>query len=126
MINIKGTVITIDAMGTQVEIVEKILPLIPSYKAPVETKQFDLSIYVIMSDFIEGRSHVLVADSAFFKDESAFSYNIENFLVSRGVFYGGKIELLSEDFDWNFASAYKELSLCANQEENSQYKYTYN
>lgn len=37
------------------EIVEKILPLIPSYKAPVETKQFDLSIYVIMSDFIEGR-----------------------------------------------------------------------
>lgn len=75
--------------------------------------QKDMVIYSINNmtaiDFIEGRSHVLVADSAFFKDESAFSYNIENFLVSRGVFYGGKMELLSEDFDWNFVKKQKSV-----------------
>jgi competence protein ComEC len=75
--------------------------------------QKDMVIYSINNmtaiDFIEGRSHVLVADSTFFKDESAFSYNIENFLVSRGVFYGGKMELLSEDFDWNFVKKQKSV-----------------
>lgn len=60
-------------------------------------------------DFIEGKNHVLVADSVFFNDESAFSYNIENFLVSRGVFYGGKMEVLNEDFDWNFVKKRKSV-----------------
>ena len=35
------------------ELKEKIIPLIPSYKAPVETKQFDLTMYVIMAECIE-------------------------------------------------------------------------
>ena len=31
-----------------------------------------------------------------------------------------------KDFDWNFASAFKELSLCENQFQFSKYKYSYN
>lgn len=31
-----------------------------------------------------------------------------------------------KDFDWNFASAFKELSLCENQFQFSKYKYCYN
>ena len=60
-------------------------------------------------DFIEGRSHVLVADSSFFNDKSAFSYNIENFLVSRGVFNDGKSMFLNDDFDWNFVKKRKSV-----------------
>ena len=60
-------------------------------------------------DFIKGRSHILVADSIFFKDESAFSYNIENFLVSRGVFNKGKSFFLNDNFDGNFVKKRKSV-----------------
>ena len=60
-------------------------------------------------DFIEGRSHVLVADSISFNDKSAFSYNIENFLISKGVFNDGKTELLSDNFDCNFVKKRKSV-----------------
>ena len=60
-------------------------------------------------DFIKGRSHILVADSVFFKDESAFSYNIENFLVSRGVFNKGKSFFLNDNFDGNFVKKRKSV-----------------
>lgn len=60
-------------------------------------------------DFIEGRSHVLVADSSFFNDKSAFSYNIENFLIKKGAFNDGKIELLSDNFDRNFVKKQKSV-----------------
>jgi competence protein ComEC len=85
--------------------------LVNIYNLQRQRHQKEMVVYSINNataiDFIEGKNHVLVADSAFFKDESAFSYNIENFLVSRGVFYGGKMELLSEDFDWNFVKKRK-------------------
>ena len=60
-------------------------------------------------DFIEGRSHVLVADSVFLNDKSIFSYNIENFLIKKGAFNDGKIELLSDNFDWNFVKKQKSV-----------------
>ena len=60
-------------------------------------------------DFIEGRSHVLVSDSAFFNDKSVFSYNIENFLISKGVFNDGKMEFLSDNFDRNFVKKQKSV-----------------
>ena len=60
-------------------------------------------------DFICGKNHILLADSTFFYDESAFSYNIENFLVSRGVFYHGKCLLLNDDFDENFVKKRKKV-----------------
>lgn len=87
--------------------------LVNIYNLQRQRHQKEMVVYSINNatviDFIEGNNHVLVADSAFFKDESAFSYNIENFLVSRGVFYGGKMELLSEDFDWNFVKKRKSV-----------------
>ena len=60
-------------------------------------------------DFIEGRSHVLVSDSTFFNDKSVFSYNIENFLISKGVFNDGKMEFLSDNFDRNFVKKQKSV-----------------
>ena len=60
-------------------------------------------------DFIEGRSHVLVADSSFFNDKSAFSYNIENFLIKKGAFNDGKMEFLSDNFDRNFVKKQKSV-----------------
>ena len=60
-------------------------------------------------DFIEGRSHILVADSTFFNDKSVFSYNIENFLISKGVFNDGKMEFLSDNFDRNFVKKQKSV-----------------
>ena len=60
-------------------------------------------------DFIEGRSHVLVSDSAFFNDKSVFSYNVENFLISKGVFNYGKMEFLSDNFDRNFVKKQKSV-----------------
>jgi competence protein ComEC len=87
--------------------------LVNIYNLQRQRHQKEMVVYSINNataiDFIEGKNHVLVADSAFFKDESVFSYNIENFLVSRGVFYGGKMELLSEDFDWNFVKKRKSV-----------------
>ena len=79
-------------------------------------KQRDQKLMVVYSinnttaiDFIEGRSHVLVADSNFFNDKSAFSYNIENFLISKGVFKDGKTELLSDNFNRNFVKKQKSV-----------------
>ena len=79
-------------------------------------KQRDQKLMVVYSinnttaiDFIEGRSHVLVADSNFFNDKSAFSYNIENFLISKGVFNDGKTELLSDNFNRNFVKKQKSV-----------------
>ncbi len=60
-------------------------------------------------DFIEGRNHVLVADSVFLNDKSSFSYNIENFLVSKGVFNAGKKLFLNDDFDENFVKKRKSV-----------------
>lgn len=60
-------------------------------------------------DFICGRSHLLIADSTFYNDNSAFSYNIENFLVSRGVLHNGKSKLLDENFDENFVRKRKNV-----------------
>ena len=60
-------------------------------------------------DFINGRSHVLIADSSFFNDKSAFSYNIENYLVSKGVFFDGKMEFLNNDFNHNFVKKRKNV-----------------
>ena len=60
-------------------------------------------------DFIEGRSHVLVSDSAFFNDKSVFSYNVENFLISKGVFNDGKSFFLNDDFDENFVKKRKNV-----------------
>ena len=60
-------------------------------------------------DFIEGRNHVLVADSTFLNDKSVFSYNIENFLIKKGVFNGGKTMLLKDDFDENFVKKRKSV-----------------
>lgn len=78
-----------------------------------QQNQKEMVVYSINNmtaiDFINGKSHVLVADTAFFNDESAFSYNIENFLVSKGVFYDGKMEFLNEDFDWNFVKKRKNV-----------------
>lgn len=49
---------------------------------------------------------------------------------SRAILLNNYYELARDyvlkDFDWNFASAYKELSLCANRDVLSQYKYCYN
>ncbi len=60
-------------------------------------------------DFIEGRSHVLIADSTFFNDKSVFSYNIENFLIKRGAFNDGKSFFLNDDFDENFVKKRKNV-----------------
>ena len=50
-----------------------------------------------------------MADSIFFNDKSAFSYNIENFLVSKGVFYRGENRLLEDDFDHDFVKKKKNV-----------------
>ena len=60
-------------------------------------------------DFIEGRSHVLIADSTFLNDKSVFSYNIENFLIKKGVFNDGKSFFLNDDFDENFVKKRKNV-----------------
>ena len=60
-------------------------------------------------DFIEGRSHVLIADSTFLNDKSVFYYNIENFLIKKGVFNDGKSFFLNDDFDENFVKKRKNV-----------------
>lgn len=60
-------------------------------------------------DFINGRSHLLMADSAFIDDESAFSYNIENYLVSNGTFHNGEIFYLNDDFNRFFVKKRKNV-----------------
>lgn len=76
-------------------------------------EQKEMVVYSINNmtamDFISGKKHVLVADSAFCHDESAFSYNVENFLVSRGVYHGGKTVPLNEEFDEDFVKKRKNI-----------------
>ncbi len=71
-----------------------------------QNAQKEIVIYSINNvtaiDFINGRTHLLMTNSASINDKSIFSYNIENFLVSRGVFQNGKTKLLVEDFDEDF------------------------
>ena len=78
-----------------------------------QNKQKEMVIYSINNatviDFIEGRSHILISDSTFFNDKSSFSYNIENFLVKKGVFYDEKRVLLCDNFDGNFVKKRKSV-----------------
>jgi competence protein ComEC len=64
------------------------------YNLMEQKKQNEMIVYSINNrtviDFIKGKSHILVSDSIFFEDNSAFSYNIENFLIKRGAFNDGK------------------------------------
>lgn len=80
------------------------------------SKQYSQKEMVVFSinnmtaiDFINGRTHLLMTDTAFINDKSAFSYNIENFLVSRGALHNGKSKLLDEDFDYNFVKKRKNV-----------------
>lgn len=76
-------------------------------------KQKEIVIYSINNttaiNFIEGRSHFLLSDSIFFNDKSSFSYNIENFLVKKGVFTNGKKAFLGDDFDGIFVKKRKSV-----------------
>ena len=60
-------------------------------------------------DFICGREHFILSDSTFFNDKSSFSYNIENFLVKKGVFFGGKTVQFCDNFDGNFVKKRKSV-----------------
>ena len=77
------------------------------------SKQKEIIIYSINNmtaiDFINGGEHLILSDSAFINDKSAFSYNIENFLINKGLYNGGKIKLLHEDFDENFVKKRKNV-----------------
>ncbi len=78
-----------------------------------QQNQKEVVIYSINNmtaiDFIHGRSHVLLADTTFISDESACSYNVENFLVSRGVFCNGEILFLGDDFNRFFVKKRKNI-----------------
>ncbi len=78
-----------------------------------QNKQEEMIIYSINNatviDFIEGRSHILISDSVFFNDKSSFSYNIENFLVKKGVFNDGKEFFFCDNFDENFVKKRKSV-----------------
>ena len=75
--------------------------------------QKEIIIYSINNmtaiDFIFGREHLILSDSLFINDKSAFSYNIENCLVSRGVFHNGNSKLLEDDFDYNLIKKRKNV-----------------
>lgn len=76
-------------------------------------KQKEMVIYSINNmtaiDFINGGEHLILSDSIFINDKSAFSYNIENFLVKKGLYHAGKNKLLHEDFDENFVKKRKNV-----------------
>lgn len=76
-------------------------------------RQKEMIIYSINNttaiDFINGGEHLILSDSIFINDKSAFSYNIENFLVKKGLYHGGKMKLLHEDFDENFVKKRKNV-----------------
>lgn len=78
-----------------------------------QNKQKEMVIYSINNatviDFIEGKSHILISDSIFFNDKSSFSYNIENFLVKKGVFSDEKRVLFCDNFDGNFVKKRKSV-----------------
>ena len=91
-------------------------------------KQRGIMIYSLNNmtavDFINGREHLLLVDSAFLENKSAFSYNIENFLIKNGLFYNGKTMLIQDDFDEVFVKKRKSvvtfdeklLALCENDD----------
>ena len=76
-------------------------------------KQKEMIIYSINNmtaiDFISGGEHLILSDSIFINDKSVFSYNIENFLIKKGLYHGGKSKLLYEDFDENFVKKRKNV-----------------
>ena len=78
-----------------------------------QKNQNEMVIYSINNataiDFICGREHFLLSDSTFFNDKSSFSYNIENFLVKKGVFFGGKTIQFCDNFDGNFVKKRKNV-----------------
>ena len=78
-----------------------------------QKNQKEMVIYSINNataiDFLCGREHFLLSDSAFFNDESSFSYNIENFLVKKGVFFNGKTIRFCDNFDDNFVKKRKSV-----------------
>lgn len=78
-----------------------------------QKNQNEMVIYSIndatVVDFISGREHFLLSDSTFFNDKSSFSYNIENFLVKKGVFFNGKTGNFCDNFDGNFVKKRKSV-----------------
>ncbi len=76
-------------------------------------KQSGVMIYSLNNmtaiDFISGREHLLLVDSAFMENKSAFSYNIENFLIKKGLFHNGKTGLIYDDFDEVFVKKRKNV-----------------
>jgi competence protein ComEC len=78
-----------------------------------QKNQKEMVIYSINNataiDFLCGREHFLLSDSTFFNDKSSFSYNIENFLVKKGVFFNGKTIRFCDNFDDNFVKKRKSV-----------------
>ena len=78
-----------------------------------QKNQNEMVIYSINNataiDFICGREHFLLSDSTFFNDKSSISYNIENFLVKKGVFFGEKTFQFCDNFDGNFVKKRKSV-----------------
>lgn len=76
-------------------------------------KQKEMIVYSINNmtaiDFISGDEHLLLSDSVFFSDESVFSYNIENFLIKKGLYNTGEKAFLKDDFDANFVKKRKNV-----------------
>ena len=79
----------------------------------VQKNQKEMIIYSINNatvvDFICGKEHILLSDSTFFKDNLNVSYNIENFLVKKGVFFNGKTIQFCDNFDGNFVKKRKSV-----------------
>ena len=82
-------------------------------KVSVQKKQNEMIFYSINNatvvDFICGREHFLMSDSIFLNDKSSFSYNIENYLVKKGVFSNGKMKGFCDNFDGNFVKKRKSV-----------------
>ena len=78
-----------------------------------QKNQKEMVIYSINNatviDFLCGKEHFLLSDSTFFNDKSSFSYNIENFLVKKGVFFNGKTIQFCDNFDGNFVKKRKSV-----------------
>ena len=76
-------------------------------------EQKEMIIYSINNttaiDFISGGEHLILSDTVFINDKSAFSYNIENFLIKKGLYHAVKIKLLHEDFDEHFVRKRKNV-----------------
>ena len=78
-----------------------------------QKNQNEMVVYSINNatvvDFIKGKEHFLLSDSTFFNDKSSISYNIENFLVKKGVFFNGKTIQFCDNFDGNFVKKRKSV-----------------